>query len=78
MPKVLTDGEAVRQAVLEARQEGKTVGLVPTMGALHEGHLSLLDAARAECDLAVVSDFRESHAVRAARRFPQVSARPGT
>jgi pantoate--beta-alanine ligase len=56
-PRLISEGEAVRQAVLEARQEGKTVGLVPTMGALHEGHLSLLDAARAECDLTVVSVF---------------------
>jgi pantoate--beta-alanine ligase len=43
--------------VRAARSESQTVGLVPTMGALHDGHLSLLDAARAECDLAVVTVF---------------------
>jgi pantoate--beta-alanine ligase len=57
LPHVVTEGNALRRTVLAARQAGHTVGLVPTMGALHEGHLSLVDAARAECDVAVVTIF---------------------
>jgi pantoate--beta-alanine ligase len=56
-PRVVAEASAVRQIVRNAHAAGKTVGLVPTMGALHDGHLSLVDAARAECDLAVVSIF---------------------
>ena len=47
----------VRQEVRAARAAGRRVGLVPTMGALHEGHASLLRAARADGRLAVVSLF---------------------
>ncbi len=47
----------LRAVVDGARREGRTVGLVPTMGYLHEGHLSLIRAARAECDLVVTSLF---------------------
>jgi pantoate--beta-alanine ligase len=47
----------LRAAVAQARRAGQTVGLVPTMGYLHEGHLSLIQAARAECDLVVMSLF---------------------
>ncbi len=57
LPRVIAEGAVLRKAVRVAQLAGKTVGLVPTMGALHEGHLSLVDAARAEYDLTVTSIF---------------------
>jgi pantoate--beta-alanine ligase len=54
---VATTAEAVRAAVADARRRGRTVGLVPTMGALHAGHASLIRAARAETGFVVVSVF---------------------
>lgn len=48
---------AARERIAAARKQGLTVGLVPTMGALHEGHLSLMRHARADCGFTVATIF---------------------
>jgi pantoate--beta-alanine ligase len=53
---VRTVGEA-RDAARRARGGDQTIGFVPTMGALHRGHVSLLQRARADCDYVVISVF---------------------
>jgi len=47
----------MRASVAKARKDGMTIGFVPTMGALHRGHLSLVERARSESDLVVMSVF---------------------
>jgi pantoate--beta-alanine ligase len=47
----------LRAALVEPRRAGRSIGLVPTMGAFHDGHLSLMRRARADCDEVVVSLF---------------------
>jgi pantoate--beta-alanine ligase len=47
----------LREALASERRAGRTIGLVPTMGSFHEGHLSLIRRARVDCEVVVVSLF---------------------
>lgn len=53
----LNDISSLRREVRDARRQGKCVGLVPTMGNLHPGHLALVEAARARADVVIASIF---------------------
>ena len=55
--QILSTIQEMRAACRAARNGGKSLGLVPTMGALHAGHLSLVRAARAQCDVVAASIF---------------------
>ena len=55
--RTITTVDALREALDPARRAGRRIGLVPTMGALHAGHLSLVARARTECDVVVASLF---------------------
>jgi pantoate--beta-alanine ligase len=55
--KVVHTVRELREALAPARREGRSIGLVPTMGFFHDGHLELMRAARAESDVVVVSLF---------------------
>ncbi|MFC7702411.1 pantoate--beta-alanine ligase [Bradyrhizobium sp. GCM10028915] len=55
--QTITTVAELRRALADAHRADKRVGLVPTMGYLHDGHLALIEASRAQCDVTVVSIF---------------------
>jgi pantoate--beta-alanine ligase len=55
--EIFRDPEIARRRLREAKQSGRSIGLIPTMGALHEGHLSLVQAAQKERDSTLVTLF---------------------
>ncbi len=55
--KIISSPQEMKAFSLEARANGKKIALVPTMGALHDGHLSLIDKAKSMADIVVVSIF---------------------
>jgi pantoate--beta-alanine ligase len=55
--KIVRTRAELRDSLADARRDGRRIGLVPTMGYFHDGHLSLMRQARADCDVVVVSLF---------------------
>jgi len=55
--QIITDPKELQKQCLKWRQKGQAIGLVPTMGYLHDGHLALMERARPECDKLIVTLF---------------------
>ena len=55
--EIIRTVKELKQATAQAKARGSKIGLVPTMGALHAGHVSLIERARRENDIVVVSVF---------------------
>lgn len=57
IPAILRTRSELRMTVAKWKAAGENVAIVPTMGALHQGHLSLVEAAREKCDRVIVTIF---------------------
>ena len=55
--RIITKAKEMHDTVREKKSRGKSIGFVPTMGALHQGHLSLIDASKKNDNIVVVSIF---------------------
>ena len=55
--KIVRSGAELRLALIEPRRQGERIGLAPTMGFFHDGHISLMRQARRDCDVVVVTVF---------------------
>ena len=54
---IFNEKEKLTPAIVELKNQNKTIGFIPTMGALHEGHMSLVKASKAQNDYTIVSIF---------------------
>ena len=73
--EIITDPASMQKLSKSLLSAGETIGLVPTMGYLHEGHISLIKKARKDCSRVIVSIFYKPHPVWSGERLRHLSER---